>query len=497
MEQTPDNTVFAFVLVIPVLVGLALWLTQRLVVRKVRQMMMETSGVAEPPAPAAPPAGEVVATQQLHWQVITAGTTQEGATGAREVLTARAQADFGSALRHELAIAAAYGLIPLAVYSWPGENSWDGGFVSSMVIFMSVTMLPFLAVVRYVGFRSQFRAYVSGLAGVFKPFATTLLEIARPQWRAPLWGLVIALAALSVALAMADYKPAPRTALAFSLAIAAHLFIAWRLMAKARQTPNVKLLVLRVFGIDDAALFTFEGLLQYWRHFGTFFTVVDPTFLQSQFRQSAVLVNSVIGSGLVTLVVLSGMKNASSGTGWLLLAAALAGAALYGHFSLRRTERQFLRSAAEVSTGLQRLDTWPRHLDLSFKSLPMMCHDNVWKTTVSQSAQASAAVLMDLRGFSSERKGCQYEVDFLLDNVPLQRIVFLIDTPDEARVKALILECWALLRTTSPNLAAAAPKVTLYMASKQDAKDVQGILDQLLLASQAGGLGREATGKAA
>jgi hypothetical protein len=75
-------------------------------------------------------------------------------------------------------------------------------------------------------------------------------------------------------------------------------------------------------------------------------------------------------------------------------------------------------------------------------------------------------------------------VDFLLDNVPLARIVFLVDTQDAERVQALILESWRLLKATSPNVAAATPQVTLYMASNQDAKDVQGILDQLLFASQ-------------
>lgn len=487
MDQGPDHSVFFVILGIPALVGLGIWLTRRLVVRKVQQMMMAASGVAERPATLAAPAADVAATRALQWQLVSASSPQEGAASAREAPYARAMADFSSAFRHELAIAAAYVLIPLAVYAWPGENTLDGGTVAAMTMLLGGLTLPFLALMRYLGFRSQFRAYVSGLAGVFRPFATTWLEIARPRWRALQWGGVLALAALSVALALGDYTLAPRTALAFSLVIAAHLFLAWRLMAKARQTPNLKLLVLRVFGIDDAALFTFEGLLQYWRHFGTFFTVVDPTFLHSQFRQGAALLYGVIGSGGVTLVVLSGMKNESIGLGLLLLAVALAATALYGYAHLRQTERQFLRSADDVAANLQRLDAWPRHLDLSFKSLPMMCHDNVWKHAVSQGAQASAAVLMDLRGFSSERKGCQYEVNFLLDNVPLERIVFLIDTPDEARVKALILECWALLSPTSPNLAATAPTVTLYMASVQDAKDIQGILDQLLLATQAGG----------
>lgn len=480
-----------FLLGIPLLVGAAGWLTRRLVVRKVCQMMMAPSGVAEPPASAAPQAREVAATRPPRWHRVDATATLPEVTAMRDVLTARARADFGSALWHELAVAAAYVLVPVAVYSWPGLGAWDGSVWSFMISFAALTTLPFLALTRYLGFRAQFRAYLSGLGGVVRPFATTWLQMARPEWRAPVWGLFIALVLAHVVAAIGGDRPAPRTAIGYSLAVAAHVLIAYRLMLRARRTPNVKLLVLRVFGVDDAALFTFEGLLGYWRHFGTFFTVVDPTFIHSQHRQSGGLFSAIVLSALVTLAVMASTENPEAPAGWLLVAV-LAGAAVHLHLSLRRTERAFLRSASEVAARMQRLDAWPRHLDLSFKSLPMMCHDDVWKAAVSQTAGASSAVLMDLRGYSSERKGCQHEVDFLLDNVPLERIVFLADLQDAERVQALILECWRMLEASSPNLAAVAPQVNLYMASNQDARDIQGILDQLLFASQAGSQARAA-----
>jgi hypothetical protein len=483
MAQGSDDIHLYLIVGIPLLVCAAGLLTRRLVVQKVRQLMMAPSGVVEPPPPAAPAASEVAAPRTPRWQVVDTTTPLPDATATRDVLSARAKADVAAALWHELAIAGAYVVVPLAVYAFPGEKAWDGSEGSVFISSLGVMMLCFLAVARYLGFRSQFRAYVSGLAGVFRPFATTMLQIAQPAWRAPIWGIFIAVVLVHVGAAIFGDRPAPRTALAYSLAVAAHLAIAYRLLNRARRTPNVKLLVLRVFGIDDTAVFTFEGLLQYWRHFGTFFTVVDPTFIHSQYRQGSGLVTAVILSAVGTIAVVAGSKNPEVLAWWLLLAV-VAGAAVHMHLSLRKTERQFLRSAADVAVRLRHLDDWPRELDLSFKSLPMMCHDNVWKVAVSQTAQVSAVVLMDLRGFAAERKGCQYEVDFLLDNVPLARIVFLVDTQDAERVQALILESWRLLKATSPNVAAATPQVTLYMASNQDAKDIQGILDQLLFASQ-------------
>ncbi|MBQ0957799.1 hypothetical protein KAK06_02405 [Ideonella sp. 4Y11] len=486
MAQGTDFSLMYFVLGIPALVGLAAVLTRRLVVRRVRQLMMASSGLSAAAAPAAPdvaPAPPPEPPEPPGWRLVDAHSTPSDAIATRELLTARARADFSAAFRHELAIAAAYVLFPLAVYNWPGEGPPDVSVLAFIVSLVAMLSLPFLAVVRYAGFRSQFRAHVPGLAGVLRPFATHGLAIAQPPWRAPIWGLFLVLAGVLVVSALQQDSPAWRTALGYGLAMAAHVALVWRLMARARRTPNAKLLVLRVFGIDEAALFTFEGLLQYWRHFGTFFTVVDPSFIHSQHRQGSGMFLAVIGSAAATLMIAANAPQPALWC-WLMLAAVVVAAAVHLRWRLQQVERQFLRSPADVTARLQHLEVWPRQLDLSFRSLPMMCHDDVWKTAVSQAAQVSSAVLMDLRGYSADRQGCRYEVAFLLDTVPLAQIVFLADPPDVERIQALILECWRTLGAASPNRAAAAPPVTVYLASAQDDRDIQGILDQLLLSSQ-------------
>ncbi|MBQ0944601.1 hypothetical protein KAK07_14780 [Ideonella sp. 4Y16] len=483
MSQGPDLSLMYFVLGIPALVGLAAVVTRRLVVRRVRQLMMASSGQGAAAAPGAPDAALALPPAPPGWRLVDAHSRPPDAIASRELLTARARADFGTAFRHELAIAAAYVLFPLAVYNWPGEGTPDVSVLAFIVSLMAMLSLPFLAMVRYAGFRSQFRAHVPGLAGVLRPFATHGLAIAQPPWRAPIWGLFLLLAGVLVLSALLQDSPAWRTALGYGLAMAAHVALVWRLMDRARRTPNAKLLVLRVFGIDEAALFTFEGLLQYWRHFGTFFTVVDPSFIHSQHRQGSGMFLAVIGSAAVTLMIAANVPQPALWCG-LLLAAVVVAAAAHLCWRLQQVERQFLRSPDDVAARLQRLEAWPRQLDLSFRSLPMMCHDDVWQTAVHQTALVSSAVLMDLRGYSADRQGCRYEVAFLLDTVPLAQIVFLADPPDVERIQALILECWRTLGAASPNRAAAAPQVTVYLASAQDDRDIQGILDQLLLASQ-------------
>ena len=91
--------------------------------------------------------------------------------------------------------------------------------------------------------------------------------------------------------------------------------------------------------------------------------------------------------------------------------------------------------------------------------------------------------MMDLRGFSDENKGCEYEVDFLFDNVTLSRIVFVANDKSVDAVKKLIKERWEKLLNSSPNLNNKSPKALLYIASSENEKEIQGIIDILLLTS--------------
>ena len=50
-----------------------------------------------------------------------------------------------------------------------------------------------------------------------------------------------------------------------------------------------------------------------------------------------------------------------------------------------------------------------------------MCYDNTWKIAVAEFVSVANVVLMDLRGYSTNRKGCDYEVDLLLDQMPIAR----------------------------------------------------------------------------
>ena len=109
-----------------------------------------------------------------------------------------------------------------------------------------------------------------------------------------------------------------------------------------------------------------------------------------------------------------------------------------------------------------------------------MCYDNTWKLAVATYTQLADAVLMDLRGFSEERKGCAYEVDFLFDNVAVEKVVFLIQPDTVDIVTRLIEERWEYLKVKSPNLKTKDPVITVYIANRENSRDIQAILDLVL-----------------
>jgi hypothetical protein len=95
------------------------------------------------------------------------------------------------------------------------------------------------------------------------------------------------------------------------------------------------------------------------------------------------------------------------------------------------------------------------------------------------------AILMDLRGFTPERRGCAYEIGELIDRFPIERVLFLVhENADRESLYALIRERWAAMRESSPNCGARHPLLKVYSThprpkARQVRKDVARILGLL------------------
>lgn len=122
----------------------------------------------------------------------------------------------------------------------------------------------------------------------------------------------------------------------------------------------------------------------------------------------------------------------------------------------------FVVSAAELENRLGHLDE-TRDPDGRYRINEFFCHDNTWRATVHALAQRSAVVLMDLRGFSKANRGCEFELGMLLDEVPLDRVVLLVDGSTRTEdLEPLLHAAWGRLSAASPNRDAAQPVLHLF-----------------------------------
>ena len=76
-------------------------------------------------------------------------------------------------------------------------------------------------------------------------------------------------------------------------------------------------------------------------------------------------------------------------------------------------------------------------------------------------------VVMDLRSFGYQNQGCAFELQTLLDVVPLERLVLLVDGTTELPFLKQVLDTrWQELRVDLPNARAVAPTVRLIQAER-------------------------------
>ncbi len=227
------------------------------------------------------------------------------------------------------------------------------------------------------------------------------------------------------------------------------------LRRKPKPEYNIRLLVLRTFNINENALFTFGRLIQYWEHVGNYFTVVDSSYLRHKYQ-----FNSRRTLGIILLLQLLWLASFSSleqylpawyrgdggfWTTWLAPGALLCTVVvtlLVVALEFFRIQSGFIKNREQFRERLTRLDLRPRGFtNYRFRGAPAMCHANTWKGTVAEMLKTADIVLMDLRGFSEKKNGCKEEVNFLLDNIAVNRLLILIGTrDDEDFIRHSILE---------------------------------------------------------
>ena len=143
----------------------------------------------------------------------------------------------------------------------------------------------------------------------------------------------------------------------------------------------------------------------------------------------------------------------------------------------------FVVSPADLETRLDNLDE-KRDPDGRYRINEFFCHDNTWRATVRALAQRSAVVLMDLRGFGKDNRGCEFELAMLLGEVPLEHVVLLVDrTTRTEDLKTLLDSVWGTLPASSPNRNLAEPVLHLFHV-EDSSKALRPLLSRLFAATK-------------
>jgi hypothetical protein len=156
------------------------------------------------------------------------------------------------------------------------------------------------------------------------------------------------------------------------------------------------------------------------------------------------------------------------------------GAIVFIVFSIRSMKRGFVQNESALQNELRRLKNNPVKLDGTFKETPISCYDNTWQITVNTLIENASVVLMDLRGFSEKNKGCEFEVNLLLNKIALNRILFIVYEDTVPLIKSTIERKFEMLEITSPNKNIKNSVATIFEVRKENNKETQYIMDILL-----------------
>lgn len=105
------------------------------------------------------------------------------------------------------------------------------------------------------------------------------------------------------------------------------------------------------------------------------------------------------------------------------------------------------------------------------------CYGDTWQMVLTHLQHTCNVVLMDLRGFTLENAGCIFEINTLIDHLPLDQVIFTIDeTTNRDFLQSTVQSAWQKVANDSPNRSLQDPILTLF--EYQSGKNMP--LDRLL-----------------
>jgi hypothetical protein len=209
-----------------------------------------------------------------------------------------------------------------------------------------------------------------------------------------------------------------------------------------RESP--RLLLLRVFSLGRRSEQLFDALATHWRHVGSIQLIAGPDLATTTVEPHEFL-----------------------------------------DFLARKLARRFIDGPQTLELRLSEMDLEPDR-DGRFRVSDFFCYEDSWQMVLSRLVDESDAVLMDLRGFSPQNEGVTFEINELINVVPLERVVFVIDdTTDEQFLRQTVQESWEKMRPDSPNRSSTPAQLRLFRYTGSRGGDLLHLLRALCGAARA------------
>lgn len=142
----------------------------------------------------------------------------------------------------------------------------------------------------------------------------------------------------------------------------------------------------------------------------------------------------------------------------------------------------FINSEEGLNRSIREMDVRP-DADGRFRINDFLCHADTWQSVLSRLITGIDVVLMDLRNFTKENKGCIFELNELLNAVPVQRLVLIVDnSTDKDLLNETLEESCAKMRPDSPNLRISPRAVPLFELKSFKSEERQKLLRKLCAA---------------
>jgi hypothetical protein len=116
-----------------------------------------------------------------------------------------------------------------------------------------------------------------------------------------------------------------------------------------------------------------------------------------------------------------------------------------------RLRHRFIIEPGDLERRFAEVDSRPDP-DGRYRVNEFFCGNDAWRPAVKRLMAESDLVAMDLRGFSAANQGCLFELQSLIDTVPVARVILLTDkSTDASFLRRTLAECWQGMDAASPN----------------------------------------------